>query len=74
MFFCATFVVETNFVNIDFFLLVISYSTCSYSIFLLDILEKLINIDFWIWHNDILLIKLEKNAPVNHFKESNITL
>ncbi len=50
--------------------------------FLLEILENLINIDFWIWHNDILLMKLGKkalqkipnNAPVNHFKESNITL
>ncbi len=35
-------------------------------------LEKLINIDFCIWHNDILLI--EKKAPVNHFNESNIAL
>ncbi len=35
VFFCATFVVETNFVNIDFFWLVTypSYSTCSYSIY-----------------------------------------
>ncbi len=36
-FFCATFVVETNFVIIYFFWLVTYsyYSTCSYSIFLL---------------------------------------
>ncbi len=60
VFFCATFVVETNFVNMYLFWLVTYsyYSTCSYSIFLLDIFEKLINIYFGIWHNDILLIKL----------------
>ncbi len=52
-------------------------------LFLLYIFEKLINIDFWIWQNDILLIKLEKEmalqkipkySPVNHFKESNINV
>ncbi len=42
-------------------------------------MEKLINIGFLIWHNDILLIKLDKNvitknAPVNHFKEFTITV
>ncbi len=64
VFFCATVVVKMYF---------------SYSICLLYILEKLIHIYFWIWHNDMLFIKFGKhaltknNAPVNHFKESNIT-
>ncbi len=81
VFFYATFVVETNFVNINLFWLVTYsyYSTCSYSIFYLKKMEKLINKGFLIWHNDILLIKLDKNvitknAPVNHFKEFTITV
>ncbi len=62
-------VVQINFVN-NYFIWLVTYS--SYCIVWIRYFEKKIHLN--LTQKIQLQINLEKNAPVNHFKESNITL
>jgi len=69
VFFCATSVVQIKFANNDF---IWSVTYSSYCIVLIRNIEgknKLIKYTFEFYIKG----KMVKNAPVNHFKESNIT-